>query len=163
MCATAAQSLPNGTSHFGIQVENLDRSVAFYRDLLGLTLVTTWVRDEPWIREIVGYPEAIINVAILQLPGSDMFLEVLEYQNVERTPIDTSNANPGTAHLAFYADDVQALYERLVAAGVPSVSAPVEPLTGPNRGGRTVYVLDPDGIRVELMQTPRTLSGEVRG
>ena len=161
MCATSVGCL-TGTSHVGIQVESLGRSVAFYHDLLGFEVVTTWVRDEPWIREVVGYPEAVLDVAILGLPGSAVFLEILEYERVDRTHVDTSNANPGTAHLAFYVDDINVVYDRLVSAGVRSVSAPVEPTSGPNTGGRVVYVLDPDGIRIELMQTARTLAGVER-
>ena len=42
---------------------------------------------------------------------------------------------------------------RLASAGVKSVSAPVTPTIGPNKGGRAVYLIDPDGFRVELIQT----------
>ena len=95
-----------------------------------------------------------------RLPESGVFLEILEYRNVDKTPIDTRTANPGTAHLAFFTDDCDGLYAELVAKGVTSVSPPVTPTMGPNTGGRAVYMIDPDGIRVEFITTSQTFDGK---
>jgi lactoylglutathione lyase len=127
--------------HTGIQVADLERSVAFYRDILGFELVFQWNPQAEYI---------------LRMPGGDVFLELLDYRNVERTPVDTRTANPGTAHIAFYTDDCDALYAELVAKGVGSVSPPQSPTIGPNKGGRAVYMIDPDGVRVEFIQTARS-------
>jgi len=100
----------------------------------------------------------------VRLPGdTGVFLEILEYRNVDRTPVDTRTANPGTAHIAFFVDDCDALYEQLVAKGIRSVSAPVTPTIGPNEGGRAVYMIDPDGIRVEFITSKRTFDGKPNG
>jgi len=45
---------------------------------------------------------------------------------------------------------------------VKFVSPIKSPDTGPNRGGKAVYMLDPDGIRIELLQTTKTLAGDDR-
>ncbi len=142
--------------HMGLQVADLERSLAFYRDTLGFEVAFAWNPQAPYIREMTGYPDADIHAAILRLPGTDVFLELLEYRNVERTPVDTRTANPGTAHIAFFVDDLEPIYADLKARGVASVSEPVTPSIGPNKGGRAVYLIDPDGIRVELIQTSRT-------
>ncbi len=144
--------------HMGLQVAHLDRSVAFYRDLLGFEILFAWNPQAAYVRELVGYPEADIHAAILRLPGSELVLELLEYRNVERSPVDTRTANPGTAHIAFFVDDLDVLHADLTARGVRSVSAPVTPTIGPNEGGRAVYLIDPDGIRVELIQTRRSFA-----
>ena len=144
--------------HTGLQVRDLERSLAFYRDLLGFELVFQWNPRAAYIRQLVGYPDVDLHAAVLRPPNSDVFLELLEYRNVERTPVDTSTANPGTAHTAYFVDDLEALYADLVAAGVKAVSAPVTPTIGPNKGGRAVYLLDPDGIRVELIQSARSFA-----
>ena len=142
--------------HTGIQVADLERSVHFYRDLLGFEVVFQWNPQAEYIRTITGYAGADIHAAILRMPGSDVFLEILEYRNVNRTAVDTRTANPGTAHLAFFTDDCDGLYADLVAKGVKAVSPPVTPEIGPNTGGRAVYMIDPDGIRVEFIQTKRS-------
>jgi lactoylglutathione lyase len=142
--------------HTGLQVANLERSLAFYRDVLGLELVFAWNPQAPYVGELVGYPDVDLHAAILRPPDSDVFLELLEYRNVERHPVDTRTANPGTAHVAFFVEGLDDLYERLVAAGVGAVSAPVTPTIGPNKGGRAVYMIDPDGIRVELIETSQS-------
>jgi lactoylglutathione lyase len=151
-----------GVSHFGIQVADLDRSIAFYGDLLGLELVARWVRDEDYLQELVGYPGVELHVAVFRLPHSDGFLEVLDYRNVERTVIDPANANPGTAHFCLYVTDLDALHARLVEGGVAFVSEVKSPTVGPNVGGKAVYMIDPDGIRIELLETKLTLAGEPR-
>jgi len=142
--------------HAGIQVADLERSIRFYRDILGFELVFQWNPQAEYIRTITGYPEADIHAAVLKMPGADVFLEILEYRNVEKAPVDTRTANPGTAHLAFFTDDCEGLYAELTAKGVESVSPPVTPSLGPNKGGRAVYMIDPDGIRVEFIQNKRS-------
>jgi len=142
--------------HTGIQVADLERSIRFYRDILGFELVFQWNPRAEYIRTVVGYPEADIHAAVLRMPGADMYLEILEYRNVEKAAVDTRTANPGTAHMAFFTDDCDGLYRELTAKGVPSVSEPVTPSIGPNKGGRAVYMIDPDGIRVEFIQTSRS-------
>lgn len=163
---TASETHPaggiEGVSHFAFQVADLERSVAFYGDLLGLELVARWVRDQPYIQELVGYPGVELNVAVFRLPNSSSFLEILEYRNVERHAVDPSTANPGTTHLCLYVDDLESLHGRLVAGGVRFVSPIKFPTVGPNTGGKVIYMIDPDGIRVELLETALTLAGEPR-
>lgn len=144
--------------HMGLQVADLERSLGFYQGMLGFEVVFQWNPRAPYIGQLVGYPEVDLHSAILRLPNSDVFLELLEYRNVERHPVDTGTANPGTAHVAFFVDDLETLYADLQAKGVDSVSPPVTPTIGPNEGGRAVYLKDPDGIRVELIQTKRTFA-----
>jgi lactoylglutathione lyase len=149
-----------GFSHVGIQVADLERSAHFYGDVLGLELVARWVRDQEYIQELVGYPGVELNVAVFRLPNSDGFLEILEYRNVDKTPIDPATANPGTAHFCLYVEDIEAVYERLIAGGARSVSEVKSPNIGPNKGGKAVYMIDPDGIRFELVETSKTLAGD---
>ena len=141
--------------HVGIQVADLDRSLAFYQGLLGFELITRQVRGEAYAGEVVGYPGVTLHLAHLRPPGSSVRLELTEYRGVERTPVDTATANPGTAHTCYVVRDVEALHAALLAAGVRPVSrAVVTPDAGIARGGKVVYVQDPDGVRVELLQLP---------
>lgn len=139
--------------HTGFHVADLERSLRFYRDLLGFEVVFQWNPQASYIREVVGYPDVDLHAAVLRMPNSEVFLELLEYRNVERTPVDTRTANPGTAHVAFFVENLDKLYADLVNKGVDSVSGPVTPEMGPNKGGRIVYMIDPDGFRVEFIES----------
>lgn len=141
-----------GSHHTAFQVADLQRSLAFYRDLLGFETVWERINREDYVRQIVGYPEAELHQALLRFPGSDHCLELIDYRGVERTPVDTSPANPGTAHICLLVHELQRFYDELVAAGVGAVGEPVLVTSGPNEGRLAVYMIDPDGFRVELLE-----------
>lgn len=142
--------------HTGFTVRSLERSLAFYRDLLGFEVVFQWNPRAPYLGKLVGYPDVDLHSAILRIPGSDTFLELLEYRGVESKEVDMANGNIGNGHIAFHVDELRPLYERLTAAGVKCVSPPVSPTIGPNKGGWAVYMIDPDGFRIELIETARS-------
>jgi lactoylglutathione lyase len=141
-----------GAWHTGFQVADLERSLTFYRDLLGLEEIWRRVVTDEYIGTLVGYPGLELHQALLRIPGTEHCLELLDYRNVERAPVDTRTANPGTAHICLIVEGLAPLYCRLLDAGVAFVSPPVVPTIGPNRGRLVAYMCDWDGIRVELLQ-----------
>jgi catechol 2,3-dioxygenase-like lactoylglutathione lyase family enzyme len=141
-----------GAWHTGFQVADLERALSFYRDILGFEEIWRRVVDDEYIATLVGYPGVELHQALLRIPGTDHCLELLDYRNVERRPIDTRTANPGTAHICLHVTDLPAMYDRLSSLGVGFISPPVEPTVGPNRGRLVAYMYDWDGIRVELLQ-----------
>jgi len=144
-----------GAEHTSFTVSNLDRSLEFYVDWLGLEML--YLRPEiknRYFREIVGFPQGVIRGAFLRIPGTEHRLELFEYLEPRGTPADVRTNNPGSAHIAFYVEDVRAAYAELLAKGVRFRSAPVDLDEGPNVGGVSVYMLDPDGITLELFQAP---------
>lgn len=152
-----------GFDHIGIQVRDLDRSIEFYEKHLGFSLIDRLTKAEPYVQRVVGYfPHVTLEIAVMAIPGTDAFLEILEYRGVERSSVDTATANPGTAHFCLFVDDLDEMYGRLRAASVEFVSPPETPTTGPNQGGRLVYMIDPDGIRVELVETRLRSDGSLR-
>ena len=145
-----------GARHAGITVSEMDRSLAFYRDLLGLELLWRRLFEEPEIREIVGVPEAsAIEVAMLRVPGSDLDVELLEYRGCEQVSGATAPSRHGTGHFCLFVESIDELHAQLLARGVRFRSdGPVEMTGGPNRGGKSLYSLDPDGYIVEFHQRP---------
>ena len=139
--------------HVGLTVKSLVVSKFFYTELLGLDEVFSWSPEANYIKEVTGYKDASFLVSVLKVPGIEYYLELIEYQNTDQVEIDHRNGNPGIAHIAFRVEDVDSFHEHLLGHGIQSVSAPVTPETGPNEGGRIVYMIDPDGYRIELIQT----------
>ncbi len=140
--------------HVGLTVSSLERSVAFYRDLLGFTVL--YERGEvtaEYMPRLVGLPGARLKIAGLEIPG--LHLDLIEYL----APTGAAAAGPtcdvGNGHLGFTVNDIWAAYRQLAAAGVRFKSEPVSITQGPNRGGWAVYFIDPDGITLEMIQRAR--------
>lgn len=143
--------------HFSFTVSDIERSVEFYRDILGLKLVHRMVHDQPYTSVQVGFPNALLKVALFTIDGmsqppSGHLLELIEYANPRGEPTDTATNRPGAAHLAFQVDDLQSEYKRMSALGVRFKSEPVHITAGRNQGGYTIYFLDPDDITLEMIQ-----------
>jgi catechol 2,3-dioxygenase-like lactoylglutathione lyase family enzyme len=143
---------PIGLHHTSYSVSNLERSLAFYVDLLGCEVI--WQREirEGYFGAIVGFPGCVVKAAHLRIPGSDHVLELFEYVSPPGQAVDMSTNRPGSSHMCFVVDDLPAYYQELQAKGARFRSPPVEIDAGVNRGAYCLYLLDPDGIAVELLQ-----------
>jgi catechol 2,3-dioxygenase-like lactoylglutathione lyase family enzyme len=143
-----------GIDHAGITVASVAAALAFYRDLLGLSVTDEGEDEGPELDAIVGLDGVRMRYAELDLGGGQL-LEILEYRSPEGTPLEQRPCDPGASHLALRVDDVDAVWERLAAAGV-AVGSPPATITapGPWHGARCAYVDDPDGRSVELVQRP---------
>ena len=146
-----------GPRHAGITVSDLDRSLEFYCGLLGLELLWRRLYEEPEITRIVGVPEATgLEIAMLAVPGGEFQIELIEYRGCERHSGSARPCDYGTGHFCLYVTGVEALHAELAAHGVSFRSdGPVEMTAGANRGGKSLYSLDPDGYVVELHERPR--------
>jgi catechol 2,3-dioxygenase-like lactoylglutathione lyase family enzyme len=141
-----------GVSHTSFTVSNLVQSIAFYRDLIGLELVTTIERKMPWIAEMTGFTGATLKLAVLRWPGEMHMLELIEYEAPRGRRFTLSTNDVGSTHLGFVVTDIHAEYKRLVAAGVEFVAAPVRVTEPPSQGAWAAYFRDPDGLALELQQ-----------
>jgi len=142
-----------GAHHTSFTVADLERSLAFFRDVLGLEVVgTREVRDE-YFGQIVGLPGCVVKAALIRLPGGH-HVELFEYVQPHGHSVAPRPCDPGSCHLSLLTPDLPALYQQLHSRGVDFVSPPVLITAGPNRGGRGVYLRDPNGILLELFQPP---------
>lgn len=153
---------PIGLHHTSYTVSNLERSLAFYTDLLGYEII--WQREirESYFGTIVGFPGCIVKAAHLRIPGSEHVLELFEYISPQGKPVDIGTNRPGSSHMCLLVDDLAAYYQELQAKGAQFRSPPTEIDAGVNRGAYCLYLLDPDGIAVELLQRAKGVSNAPR-
>ncbi len=144
-----------GIHHFSITCSDADRSLAFYRDLFGLVLVADReVEPHGFVERVTGVPVA--RVRIVHLQGYGVNFELLEFKEPRGDRRARGLHEAGSAHLCFVADDLDAEYERLKELGASFRSPrPVTVVGGPNDGGKGLYVDDPDGNGVEIIQLAR--------
>lgn len=148
-----------GADHTSFTVSSLERSLAFYAGLLGCEVLWTREISNEYFRAIVGWPDCVVKAAQLRIPGTTHKLELFEYTQPRGEPADVRTNRPGSAHLALRVADLPAAYAELLAQGVTFRSEPVLIDAGVNRGGYAVYMLDPDGITIELFQPPAGAAG----
>jgi len=142
-----------GLHHVGITVRDLDASIRFYHDVLGLEFSnepSPWF-DAPELGPAVGVPGAALRQVSLTL--GDTTLELLEYNS---PPTETQKPllsnNIGASHVAFLVEDIEAKKTELEGKGIEFYSDVNVVDEGVLAGWRWVYFEDPDGYPLELVE-----------
>lgn len=148
--------------HVGLVVRDLDRSIYFYHDLLGLPFAnepTPWFSG-PELEKGVGVPGATLRQVSLWV-GPNSTIEMIEYG--DRADDDSGpipNNSLGAAHVCFLVDDIRAKKAELEGKGVEFYSDVNVVDEGPLAGWRWCYFSDPDGLALELVEVAYYLEDE---
>jgi catechol 2,3-dioxygenase-like lactoylglutathione lyase family enzyme len=139
--------------HTGITVSNLERSLAFWRNVLGFELSHRAHHTGELASEVTGVPGAEISIAVLK--GYGHKIELLEYLAPEdRKRIDVRACDVGSVHVAFTVENLDSVLNAIATSGWRTGGEPQTLRSGPNAGKRVIYVRDPDGTTIEFMQPP---------
>ena len=142
--------------HTGITVSNLERSLAFWRDVLGFEYSHSAHQTGEQVEQITGVKASELKLAVLKTPTGHK-IELLEYlapdDRKERN--DLRPCDLGHVHIALVVDDLEAILQKMAASEWKAAGNPQMLTVGPNAGKRVVYVRDPDGTTIELMQMPQ--------
>ena len=140
--------------HLGVTVADIDRSIEFYRDILGMELIGRRPCVEAdYVAKQTGYEGVQLSVASFRVSAdSPQTLEVVQYLNHAAEAGDQATNRPGNTHLCILVDDLQQAFDDLSEQGVQFKSDPVTITAGPNEGGLVVYFYDPDGYPLEMFQ-----------
>jgi len=139
--------------HIGITVSDIERSLDFYADLTGGEKSGPWDRSGPRVDQVTGYSGVVVRQAFITVPDGDAVIELLQYVGGSPVVLDPDNGHVGAAHVAVLVRDLDTLLGRLRGSGVEVLSDPIV-CSAPLAGYRAVYVLDPDRVRVELLEAP---------
>ena len=161
--------------HVGITVRDIERSFAFYTDLVGMTV---WNQEEaldveaPEEREpyrssggmeflafrseafdtLTGNHGAEFKYVMLQSADRGFVLQLTEYLIGGAEGCDVAHNRPGSPHLSFFVPDVDATFAAVDASPDFSPTSNVVQIT-PSM--RSFYVNDPDGVPVEFIEVRR--------
>lgn len=148
-----------GFLHGGITVSDMDASLTFYRDGLGLPVAVDAIRDSAYLHETLALPFRELRYVLLSVPRAPgVYVELLEYRGIERMPARSRPCDPGSGHICLQVADADAAYTRMTGlAYEPRSTGVVDIDSGINAGGKLVYFADPDGYWVELLERPSTI------
>jgi lactoylglutathione lyase len=132
--------------HVSYTVGDIDRSIDFYAKF-GFEPVNRYTAAGAELDIAAATENADMDIQLLRRPADGTTLELISYT---RQPSDRAarNSAVGAAHMAFVVGDIHTAYEQLTADGVEFLSTP----NTDSYGEKWVYLRDPDGITVELMQ-----------
>ncbi|AYE94104.1 lactoylglutathione lyase-like lyase [Mycobacterium paragordonae] len=144
-----------GLAHTGVCVPDCEAAVAFYRDVLGLRVLSPpYVMSGNAIRDDMGelVPDPTMKAAIVGLPGDgDRVLEVIEYINVEGGDADRLLTDHGLSHVGLICEDLDATRADLESKGVRFLVSGIADVARV----RTTWFADPWGVVFILVEKGR--------
>ncbi len=136
--------------HASFTVSNMERSVAFYRDILGMEVL--WDSIEAGViykgevsDRITGCPGTEQHIVYMGIGGD--FLELVEYTPRGKELVDNKASDTGAAHVCFKTDNIEALYEKLLSNQVVVHCSPQKGISN-----LVMYFRDPDGMILEAIE-----------
>ena len=150
-----------GVSHIAICVADLDRSLEFYRDILGLTVkmhTTQEMARRPGAESAEMYERprksrTVANIYFDDPTTPQPFLVLTSHPGDEVGGEPIKLDQKGISHISFEVENVKAYAEELTAKGVP-LAGTMEDFTSVSGDVRTIFVYDPDGILVQFDEGP---------
>lgn len=140
------------TDHFSFTVSNLEDSLHFFCDLLGLKASPIMEVENEDVQKIINMPGACLRISLVQIPDNQK-IELIEYVKPKGRRIDSKTCNPGVGHLALRVDDIQKMYEDLIKKGIRFKNPPVWTVSNDGKSKWGVcYLKGPDEITLELIE-----------
>jgi len=138
--------------HVALSVSNMERSLSFYRGLLGMKIVLEVDFSDERLGKIIG--QRGVKARVVHLALGETILELFEYYEPRGKPLvqEHNQWDQGLIHIGFRSTDVQNDYENLKAKGVTFLAPPVQV----RQGTWVAYFRGPDGEVCELRETPAT-------
>ena len=151
-------------SHAIHAVEDLDTTLAFYREVFGLN-GTPNDFPNPAVPQLTDAPGVTLRLSMMRLPGAMLF-ELTHFKGLERKPARAAYTDPGAGSIVLYVRDLDVAVANAKRANAPIVTtggAPVEISTARGKA-RSILLRDPDGFFVQAVQetpAPGTPEGNV--
>jgi catechol 2,3-dioxygenase-like lactoylglutathione lyase family enzyme len=137
-------------SHIGICVSDLERSMRFYCEGLGFEIAERYELDSASLpgldRTLEVRDDVVLTSQLIERDGFRVELLKFHEPGVVGSPSQRRN-QLGLTHLCFFVDDVDDAAERMLEHG-----GFVLDQTRENVGTDIVFLMDPDGVRIELMR-----------
>jgi catechol 2,3-dioxygenase-like lactoylglutathione lyase family enzyme len=138
--------------HTGFIVRDIDKSVQFYTNVLGLHLAGRTERRGQFAEQLLAFPGAHIKGAFLDL-GAGHSLELIQYITPASGTVGINRNDLGAAHLAFWVTDIDRFYADQQGKGLRFNNPPASLYDDQGKLLRkALYSRDPDGNWLEFVE-----------
>ena len=140
--------------HTGFVVKDLDKSIDFYTNVLGMELGGRMERQGEYINQVLAFPDAHIKGAFIDKGEGGHRLELIQYINPASGQSRFDRNDVGASHLAFWVEDIERLYNETSQRGMRFNNPPAAFHDDQGKLTRkAVYCQDPDGNWLEFVET----------
>ena len=137
-------------SHIALRVTDLERSLRFYRDGLGFREVSRVEVEGGPTALMMEAPRAVLHAIFLERDGTTLELQTLDLP--DGPELTMAGVGLGWSHVGFRVDDAERVAAALCALGGSVVES--SRYRDAELGSHVLFVCDPDGARVELIELP---------
>jgi lactoylglutathione lyase len=138
--------------HIGVCVSEMERALAFYCDLLGFRPLSEVVVNDALSAKLLRLPDVDQRTVFVERDGVRLAIFAFERPAVQGAGRVRAMNETGMVALMLRVDDLDATLERMRAAGVRVLDE--TRIEHPAYGSKLVFVTDPDGTLIELIEIP---------
>lgn len=135
--------------HFGIVVNDLEKSLHFYRDLLGLKIEKSMEESGEYIDNILSLDDVKVKTVKLSANKGVTLVELLEFKSHEKKKEARKFYDIGASHIAFTVKNLDDVYQKLFDSGIKFNA---KPQFSPDGYAKVTFCCDPDDTPIELVE-----------
>ena len=137
------------TRHTGIVVRDMEKSLHFWRDILGLKVVIDFWEEGEFIDTVQNLAGVKVHMIKLIAPDGTMIELLKDEHHPGKEPSKRALCDRGISHIAFTVADVEESFRALRDDGCEVLS---DPITSPDEKARLFFVRDPEGHLLEIVE-----------
>ena len=138
--------------HVGIVVSDMEKSLKFYRDLLGLKVKSLEDEEGEFLDNMLAHENVKNKVAKLYAKNGNALIELIDSRSYANKK-DRDFFTIGASHFSLTVDDLEKTYDYLVKNGVKFTAPPQQT---PDKFAKVTFCEDPDGTPIELVEVINT-------
>jgi catechol 2,3-dioxygenase-like lactoylglutathione lyase family enzyme len=140
------------TFHISITVRDMDESLAFYRDILGMKVVKDGILAGERMDEALSLKDVRARMVWLEA-GEGPCVELLHFMHPAGRRLGRNENDTGIGHVCFEVEDLKDAYEYIRSKGVRVAFFPETPTVGGILDGYySFHMLDPNDVNIELKE-----------
>jgi len=137
------------TRHTGIVVNDMEKSLHFWRDIMGLRVMVDFWEEGEFIDTVQNLKGVKVHMIKLAAPDGTLIELLQDVRHPTEAPASNEMCDRGIRHVAFTVADVRAAFKRLRDYGCETLS---EPVLSPDGKARLFFARDPEGNLLEIVE-----------